>query len=93
VLTAAIYNGDHTNHVSNTTPQGCGSYSTSVPEMKVQTDPYPGASESLASSLAGELERIRYVIGSMKHGTTPLFYWYQNRHAQGDPMFAESMGV
>lgn len=73
ILTAAIYNGDHENHITNETPQMMDDYSTNAAQMQTATDPGESGSESLPTSLAGELERLRYAIAEAK-GTT---YWYQ----------------
>lgn len=54
-------------------PAQLDDYSSSVAEMRTQTDPGESGSESQASTLAGEIERIRYAIAEAK-GTT---YWYQ----------------
>lgn len=62
ILTANIYNADHINHITNQTPQMTDDYSANNTQMQATTDPYPGGVESLPTSLAGELERIRYVI-------------------------------
>jgi len=61
-ITAAERNTEHQNHIDNATPSGCDDYSATVTEMRTVTDPYPASSESQATSLAGELERIRYLI-------------------------------
>jgi len=61
-LTANIYNSDHQNHIDNHVPQQMDDYSTSIAQMKITTDPFPGGAESQATSLAGELERLRFVI-------------------------------
>jgi len=71
-LTAAIYNADHQNHIDNATPTGMDDYSTSVAQMQTTTDPYPAAAENLATSLAGELERIRFVLQQV----TGQAQWY-----------------
>ena len=62
ILTASNYNAEHDNHITNHTPTGLDDYSVSVAQSNIQTDPGATSSESLPSSLAGELERIRYVI-------------------------------
>ena len=62
LLTATIYNADHQNHVDNQTPQMTDDYSTNDAEMQSTADPYPGAVISLSTSLAGELERIRFIL-------------------------------
>jgi hypothetical protein len=73
ILTAAIYNSDHQNHINNGVPSQLDDYSTNAAEMRTQTDPGENGSESLSTSLAGELERLRYAIADAK-GTT---YWYE----------------
>lgn len=73
VLSASIYNTDHQNHVNNQNPEMTGGYSDSASQMQIET--YPGAvgSESLSPNLAGELERLRYMLGWI----TGNQYWYQ----------------
>jgi hypothetical protein len=73
LITAAKYNADNQNHIDNQTPQMTDDYSTSAAQMQAESDPGELASESLPTSLAGELERIRYAIREAK-GTT---HWYQ----------------
>lgn len=73
VLTAAIYNADHQNHIDNHIPNQMDDYSSTVGQMQTQTDPGESGSESQPTTLAGELERLRYAIAEIK-GTT---YWYE----------------
>jgi hypothetical protein len=73
VLTAAIYNNDHQNHIDNHVPAQMDDHSPDVATMKTTTDPGEDGSESLASNLTGELERIRFAIADAK-GTT---FWYE----------------
>jgi len=61
-LTASIYNADHTNHITNQNPSMTGAYSDNVTQMQLNTDPGGLGSESLAGSLAGELERLRFAV-------------------------------
>ena len=61
-LTANIYNTDHQNHINNHNPEQMDDYSTDATEMQTTADPYPAASESLATTLAEELTRMRFVI-------------------------------
>lgn len=72
-LTAAIYNADHQNHIDNGIPAQLDDYSTNAAQMQTQTDPGEQGSESLATNLAGELERLRSTIAEMKGST----YWYE----------------
>ncbi len=76
-LTAAIYNADHQNHINNHNTVQMDDYSTNTAEMQTQTTPgnHSGA-ESAATSLSGEIERIRYVLARMR-GTQ---YWYEDTH-------------
>lgn len=72
LLTAAKYVGDHTVHRDNMTPLGVDDYSLSAPQMRTTIDPGETGSEILPTSLAGELERLRFAILEMKHGP----FWY-----------------
>jgi len=72
ILTSAIYNGDHQNHINNHVPAMMDDYSANQTQMRAQTNPGASGSESLATSAAGELERLRYVIAALKNTT----YWY-----------------
>ena len=60
------------NHIDNHNTTQIDDYSASVAEMQTTTDPYPGGSESQATSLAGELERIRFVLKQI----TGNSHWY-----------------
>lgn len=74
LITAAKYMADQQNHIDNQTPQMTDDYSSSVSQMQTQTDAGEQGSESLPTSLAGELERLRYAIAEVK-GVT---YWYES---------------
>lgn len=71
-LTAAIYNADHENHITNGIPTQLDDYSVSESQMQTATSPGSVGSPSLATSLAGELERLRYVIRTLHGGAQ----WY-----------------
>lgn len=62
VLYPADLNAEFDNILNNFTPSGMDDYSTNTAQMQSTADPYPGAVESLATTGAGELERLRYVI-------------------------------
>lgn len=79
VLTATIYNGDHQNHIDNGVPAQLDDYSSSVGQMQTATNPGGIGSESLPVSLAGELERIRYVLKELRNGDQ----WYAQGSAPG----------
>src|SRR5688572_13656200 len=48
--------------VTNQTPQCLDDYSATEVQMQTVVDPYPSSVVSLATSTAGELERIRYIL-------------------------------
>lgn len=74
VLTAAIYNADHQNHIDNGIPAQLDDYSVNVTEMRATTDPGEVGTESQPTSLAGELERLRYAIADLKKSAQ----WYES---------------
>lgn len=78
ILTANIYNSDHVNHITNLNPQGTGGYSDGATQMRQAVDPGLTGGESLATSLAGELERIRFAIRRMASAPSPpaSLNWY-----------------
>lgn len=73
ILTADKYNADRQAMVDNAMPQMIDDYSASVAQMQATTNPFPGGSPSLAQNLAGEIERIRYVLKSFN----PAGQWYE----------------
>jgi hypothetical protein len=78
VLTASIYNADHVNHITNGIPAQLDDYSSNAVQMQTTADPGEVGTESLATSLAGELERSRFMLkelGSLMQGST-LAQWY-----------------
>lgn len=75
-ISESEYNVDHQNHITNRVPARIDDYSADVTEMQQSTDPGDVGSESLAGSLACEIERIRFVIAEMK-GTTN---WYETKN-------------
>ena len=79
ILTAAIYNTDHQNHIDNLIPSMIDDQSANLAAMQSQVDPYPGGAASLSTSLAGELERIRYQLAQIQ-GTTN---WYEDNKGRG----------
>ena len=72
-ITAAKYMADHQLHADNQTPQLTEDYSSSVAQMQSTADPGEVGSESQATSLAGELERLRFALGEFKQTTQ----WYE----------------
>ena len=62
ILTAADLNSSLQDISTTNIPEDIDDYSVNTAEMQSTADPYPAASESLATTLSGELERIRYQI-------------------------------
>lgn len=75
ILTNTDLNQEIDNILNNLDPEGVDDYSQNAPQMRTQTSPGTVGSESLATSLAGELERLRYVIQRMIGSSTT--YWYE----------------
>ncbi len=75
LITAGLWNNEWNNVGTNLNPSGVGGYEDTDAQMQIQTAPYPGSVTSHASSMAGELERIRYQISAILGATTPA-YWY-----------------
>lgn len=73
ILTATIYNSDHGLHVTYNTPGGCDDASATVAAMRATADPGENGTESLATDLLGELQRIRHVIAEITGKT----YWHE----------------
>lgn len=73
-LTASIYNTDHQNHIDNHITTQMDDYSTSVAQMQTTTDPGEVNTESQATSLAGELERLRFILNELTGGAQ----WYSS---------------
>ncbi len=65
VLTAADLNNSFSAVITNSIPANIDDYSTNSTVMGTTTDPYPGAVASLATTLSGELERLRYLIAQI----------------------------
>lgn len=88
ILTAAIYNADHVNHITNQNPSMTGALSDTLTEYRSTADPGGSGSEILSGSLAGELQRLRYVINRIVGKT----YWYEapasSLETLGDPDLA-----
>lgn len=75
VLSNTDLNAEIDNILNHLDPTGVGDYSDTTAEMKLQTDPGTLGSESLATSLGGELERLRFVIRRIIGSS--VTYWYQ----------------
>lgn len=73
-LTASDLNAEFDNIITNATPAGIDDASADATAMQATTDPYPAGVASLATSLLGEIQRIRYVLAQITGET----YWYQD---------------
>jgi hypothetical protein len=71
-IDATKYNADHQAHVDHNIPADINDYSADTTQMRTATDPGAVGAESLAVTLAGELERIRYVLAQFIGGA----WWY-----------------
>jgi len=60
--------------INNLVPAMIEDYSATLGEMQTETDPYPASVASLATSLAGEIERLRYQITQL----TGESNWYKD---------------
>lgn len=80
VLTYSDLNQEFDNVIANSDAEHIGGYSETTTDMRAQTNPGSVGSESLATSVAGELERLRYAIARITGKT----YWYEapNRSLQ-----------
>ena len=74
VVTATIYNGDHQNHPDSQTPGNTDDYSVNAVQMQTVTDPGEVGTESLATTLTGELERLRFAMKELTGGAQ----WYES---------------
>ncbi len=72
-IASALWNGEFANIASLLDASGAGGHSDTDADAQLQTAPYPGSVLSKATSIAGELERLRYVIAQILGKT----YWYQ----------------
>lgn len=69
-------NAEFDNILANFDPDKMNDYSTNVAEMRTSTDPGESGSESLATTLAGEVERLRFAISELKGPDQT--YWYES---------------
>ncbi len=72
VLTAAELNGEFDNIINNFTLTNLDDYSSNVAQMQEIANPGSVSSESLATSLSGELTRLRYMLKAIHGGAQ----WY-----------------
>jgi microcystin-dependent protein len=78
ILYASDLNSEFNNIITNTIPQDLGAYSGTVLQMQSVVSPGTVGAESLATTLAGELERIRYTILQFKQVFKgAIAQWYE----------------
>lgn len=65
-------NTSNNEHINNNIPESIDDFSVNVSEMQAVTDPYPASTESLATTLDGEIQRLRNVIKQITQETQ----WY-----------------
>lgn len=75
VIKTADLNAEFNNILNNLDSSGVGGWSVNVAEMQLTTSPGGVGSESLATSLAGEIQRLRYVIQRIIGSS--VTQWYQ----------------
>lgn len=73
-LKFADLNAEFDNILNNLTPAGIDGDSSTLIAMRATTNPLPAGVESLATTLDGEIQRLRYVLNQLGGGT----YWYSN---------------
>lgn len=73
-LTHTDLNTEFDNILNNLDPAGIDDCSSDAAAMQANSDPYPGATISLATDLVGELQRLRYQFRKV----TQNYYWYQD---------------
>mgnify|MGYP007071578597 CR=1 FL=1 len=73
LITPTLWNGEFANVGDLLDAAGCGGHSDTDSDAQIQTAPYPGSVLSKATSIAGELERLRYQLAQVL-GTD---YWYK----------------
>lgn len=83
-ITASDDDNDLDNIISNLLPAKFDDYSVNNAQMDSMADPYPGSSQSLATTLAGEIERLRFqieLLASTMDGS--ITKWYEDPPAAG----------
>jgi hypothetical protein len=73
LITAALWTNEFNNIAQNFNPLGMDGYQDTTAQAQIQTAPYPSSILSLATSLGGEIERLRYQLAALTGNT----YWYQ----------------
>lgn len=74
ILTASDLNAEFSNIITNFVPPKIDDHSATVAEMQTTTTPGALGSESQATHLAGEIERLRYAVARLIGGSKQ---WYE----------------
>lgn len=82
-LTAGDLNAEFNNILNELDPGGVDDYSATATAMQATADPYPGSVASLATSLQGELERLRYQLLGLNNALHSVTYWYEDAPTAG----------
>lgn len=77
-ILADHYNGEFNNILTNFDPDGVDDASVNLAAMQATVDPGELSSESLATSLRGELQRLRYAVAEAKFGPATSRKWYES---------------
>lgn len=77
ILTSAIYNADHQNHITNQNPTMTGALADSISQFQSVQDPGTIGSENLPTSLAGEIQCLRFAIRRL----IAADQWYEDKGA------------
>lgn len=73
ILASADLNASFTRTVTANVATCTVGYSLTVSQMRTTVDPYPGSTESLASTVGDEFARLRFQLSALVGKT----YWYQ----------------
>jgi hypothetical protein len=74
VIQSIDLNAEFDNIINNLGPAGMSGWSASVAQMQIQTSPGTFGAESLATSLNGEIERLRYQLNAIIGGPDNVWY-------------------
>jgi hypothetical protein len=78
LISAVLWNGEFQNIFNNFIPASFDDASSTAAQMQSMVNPFPGSVLSLATTLLGELERLRWAVAEIKDFPGPLgAYWYQ----------------
>lgn len=74
IITTAALNAEFDNILTNLDPSGLGGWSATVAQMRLVTSPGAIGSESLATALSGEIQRLRYMIQAILGSNAAQWY-------------------